>query len=169
MPKPLPIEYPIFYHTYISKVDADNLQAIVEKYATTINQFINNLPQDKADYAYAAGKWTVKDVIQHLIDAERVFTYRAVSFARKDTTPLPGFEENDWADNAVASNRTLQSLQIEFVALRHATDTLLLSLTTEQLQQTGTANNNTITVQAIAFIIYGHLLHHIGVLKERYL
>jgi DinB superfamily len=169
MPKPQPHEYASFFETYTSKVQANSLQEAVEKYATAIHEFITSMPANKADYAYAAGKWTIKDVIQHLIDVERVFTYRALSFARKDNTPLPGFEEDDWAASANTSNRSLENLQDEFVALRHATDIMLLSFTNNQLQETGTANNNPITVHAIGFIIYGHLLHHIGVLKERYL
>ena len=111
----------------------------------------------------------MKDVIQHLIDAERIFAYRALRFARKDATNLPGFDENSFAANANAGSRSLQSLQEEFKAVRKSTDLLLLSFTEEQLQQKGMGNNNSITVNAIAFITFGHLLHHKEILEDRYL
>jgi hypothetical protein len=111
----------------------------------------------------------VKDVVQHLIDAERIFAYRALRFARKDTTPLSGFDENSFANNANTSERTLVSLKEEFIAVRKSTDLLLLSFTQEQLNQTGISNDHSITVNAICYIIFGHLLHHISILGERYL
>ncbi len=169
MAKPLQGEYAPFYHTYISKITTNSVQETILEYAQTILDFVNTLPDEKADFAYAEGKWSVKEVLQHMIDAERVFVYRALTFARKDTTPLPGFDENEWALHSNASSRSLQSLQNEFTALRSSTDILLRSFDAEQLNQKGTANNQSITVNAIGFIIFGHLLHHIEILQERYL
>jgi len=107
--------------------------------------------------------------LQHVIDAERVFAYRALRFSRKDATPLASFDENAYAQNANAKERTLQSLKDEFNALRHATDLLLQSFNAEQLNSKGIASNKSITVNALAFIIYGHLLHHKKLIEERYL
>ncbi len=108
-------------------------------------------------------------MIQHLADAERVFVYRAMRFSRKDTEPLPGFDEDSYAANANAANRSFDSLVEEFGLLRKSTDLFLGTLTEEQLSQAGVANNKPITVNAIAFIVYGHILHHKQVIEERYL
>ena len=169
MTRPQPTEYASFYAPYISLALGNSVAEIIENYSQLIENFYNNLPEAKANYAYANGKWTIKDLLQHLIDAERVFTYRATRFARKDNQPLLGFEENDYANNANASNRNLQDLKEEFLALRKSTDLFLLSLNDIQLQQIGTANNNKITVNAIAYITFGHLLHHKNIIEERYL
>jgi len=169
MARPQTGDYASFYHNYIQKAMGESPKELVEKYSVALNEFINHLPESKADYAYAANKWTVKDVIQHLIDAERIFAYRALRFARKDATNLPGFDENSFAANANAGSRSLASLKEEFVAVRKSTDLLLLSLNEEQLNQKGMGNNNAITVNAILFITFGHILHHKEILEERYL
>ncbi|HVX50402.1 MAG TPA: DinB family protein, partial [Chitinophagaceae bacterium] len=141
----------------------------VQNHAAEILAFYTSLPKDKKDHAYAEGKWTIIELLQHVIDAERVFTYRALRFARKDATPLAGFDENDYAANSMAGSRNFDELKEEFAALRKATDIFFSSLNEEQLQQGGTSNNRYITVNALAFITYGHLLHHINIIKERYL
>jgi uncharacterized damage-inducible protein DinB len=167
MLRPQANEYGIFYKNYIALASGKNISELISNHNFTINQFYDSLPEEKADYAYAPGKWTLKDLLQHLIDAERIFVYRATRFARKDNQPLLGFEENFYAANA--NGRTLQSLKTEFIALRVATNLFLKSLNDDQLQQVGIANNNPITVNAIAFIIFGHLLHHKNIIEEKYL
>lgn len=166
--KPLESEYPAYYHKYICLTNGNNINELLQNHSYEIVKFINELPDAKADYAYAAGKWTIKELVQHLIDTERIFIYRALRFARKDNQPLLGFDEDDYAQNSNASNRTLQSLKDEFIALRNSSDIFLKTLSNEQLQQNGTANNQSITVNAIAFICFGHLIHHINIIKERY-
>ncbi len=131
--------------------------------------FFKNIPVQKANYQYAAGKWTLKEMLLHIIDTERIFAYRAVSIARGDKTPLPGFDENTYAANSMADKRSWESLLQEFAAVRQSSDLLLQSFNDEQLLQSGTTNNYPTTVNALAFIIYGHILHHIAVIKERYL
>ncbi|MBK8312096.1 MAG: DinB family protein [Chitinophagaceae bacterium] len=111
----------------------------------------------------------MKEIIQHIIDAERVFTYRALRFARKDETPLPGFDENTYADNAKTGNRKWDDLLEEFNALRRSTEILFNSFDEDQLNATGLASGNPVSVLAIGFIIAGHVNHHISVIKERYL
>ena len=169
MNRPQTNEYASFYASYVSLATGNNISEVIKNHSQQLNDFYNNLPNSKADYAYATGKWTIKDLLQHLIDAERIFVYRATRFARKDKQNLLGFEENDYAANANATNRTLQSLKDELAALRVSTNLFLQTLNDEQLQQTGTANNHLISVNAIAFIIFGHLLHHKNIIEERYL
>jgi len=169
MTRPQTTEYTSFYAPYISLATGNSIAEVIANHSQVIDKFYNNLPEEKANYAYAIGKWTIKDLLQHLIDAERVFIYRATRFARKDNQPLLGFEENDYANNSNASNRNLQDLKNEFLALRKSTDLFLLSLNDNQLQQIGTANNNTINVNAIAYIVFGHLMHHKNIIEERYL
>ena len=160
---------PSFYHNYISQVPEDDLMEAFRKETSAFIEFIKSIPASKLDYRYADGKWTVKEVLQHIIDAERVFAYRALRFARKDPTFLPGFDENTFADNAKADKRDWNNLVEEFKAVRSASEYLFASFDNDQLQATGTANNNSIHVLGIGFIVVGHSLHHMRILKERYL
>ncbi|MBA4197770.1 MAG: DNA damage-inducible protein DinB [Chitinophaga sp.] len=169
MPRPSATDYYVFYNNYVETAKGDSVAELLINYSALLNDFVTNLPEAKADYSYAAGKWTVKELLQHMIDAERIFSYRALRIARKDTTPLPGFDENSYAANADVSSKTFQSLKEEFVAVRQSTDLLLQSFSEEQLQQVGTTSNHSITVNAICFIIFGHILHHKRILEERYL
>jgi uncharacterized damage-inducible protein DinB len=158
---------PAYYHKYISKVPTENLR---EGFTSTEDlSFLKSIPVSKWDYSYAPGKWTVKELVQHIIDAERIFSYRALRFARKDSTPLAGFEENDYAANSDAAHRTVESLIAEFEAVRASSVALFNSFTDEQLEREGTANGQSIYVRAIGFIILGHSIHHAEVLKEKYL
>lgn len=169
MQRPQANEYAVFYANYVALATGNNIAEVMANHSENIINFYTNLPVSKADYAYATGKWTIKDLLQHLIDAERVFVYRATRFARKDNQNLLGFEEDDYAANANASKRTLQGLKDELAALRMSTNLFIQNLDGEQLQQTGTANNHLVSVNALAFIIFGHLLHHKNIIEERYL
>ena len=169
MPKPAEGEFPPFTQAYINLVKGDSVVEVIANHTEELNSFYNALPEDKADYKYEAGKWTIKEVLQHVIDAERIFAYRALRIARKDTTPLPGFDENNYTANANANARTLASLKDEFSIIRRSTVLLLQSFNEDQLKQKGTASNHAVTVNAIAFILYGHLLHHKKIIEERYL
>ena len=169
MARPNPQDSAPFYHRYIDYAQGNSIAEVITNHAQQLVDFYNSLPEAKAAYAYAEGKWTIKDLLQHVIDAERIFAYRALRIARKDTTPLAGFEENDYAKVSNAANRTLQSLKDEFKAVRNSTDLMLQSFNDDQLNSTGTASNKSITTNAIAFIIFGHLLHHQAVIEERYL
>ena len=137
-------------------------------YAIT-EAFLNAIPKDKLEYRYAEGKWTVKEIIQHIIDTERIFAYRALRVARNDKTALPGFEENDYALTGNANARTLESLLAEYKAVRQATIALFNSFSDDMLKHIGTASNSPISARAIGFIIIGHEAHHCNVIKERYL
>jgi uncharacterized damage-inducible protein DinB len=169
MARPQPGDFAPFYENYIALAQGQTIAELVQQHSEVLNSFVQELPGEKANYAYAPGKWTIKQVLQHMIDTERIMTYRALRFARKDQTPVAGFEENDYAEQDGSASRTLESLKEEFVAVRRASDLFLTHLTTEALTGFGLANNHHITVNALAFIVYGHNLHHIAVLKERYL
>jgi uncharacterized damage-inducible protein DinB len=160
---------PEYNQGYINAVKEDNLQEALAKNTRQFRKLLKSLPHKKINYAYAEGKWTIKEMLQHIIDAERVFVYRALSFARKDTSPLPGFDENTWAITSKAPKRSWNNLLDEFKALRAATESFFASLDDDQLQYTGTANNNTISVAGIGFVCAGHVAHHINIIKVRYL
>ena len=169
MPKPLPGDYPSFFEGYIHQIEFSNIKDALNQISHPLTYFYLNLPEEKGDYAYATEKWTLKDMLQHIIDTERIMQYRLLRIARNDTTPLPGFDENDYAKNAIASTRTFISLKEELKALRKSTDLLVLSLSDDQLANEGIASNQRITANAIAYIIFGHLMHHKKVIEERYL
>lgn len=167
--RPEMAEYPAYYETYISKVDGDDLLSLLIEGKEDLIALLSDLPADKHDYRYDLGKWSVKEVLGHLIDAERIFAYRALRFARKDATPLAGFEENDYVPESNAANRTMEDLLEEYGAVRDASITLFASFTPEMTLRSGIANQKPITVRAIGYIIAGHQLHHLGVIAERYL
>jgi uncharacterized damage-inducible protein DinB len=127
------------------------------------------MPAEKINYRYAKDKWTVKEVLQHMLDTERIFAYRALCIARKDSTHLPGFEENDYAANSKVSKRDWKEMIREFKAVRRSTEILFRSFDKQQLDATGTASGKSVYVLGIGFIIAGHINHHVNVLKERYL
>lgn len=141
----------------------------MRKQTPSFIRLLSNIPPAKRNYRYAKGKWTIKEVLQHIIDTERVFAYRALCFARKDKTPLPSFDENLYGDNAKATKRDWPVMMAELKAVRISSEFLFSSFDKTQLNTTGTASNNPFTVLAIGFILVGHVNHHIKVIKERYL
>lgn len=166
----LPVnEYADFYKSYIHVLENVELQEELEISLHKFIKFVQNIPMDKFDYRYADGKWTIKEIIQHLIDSERVFSYRALRISRNDTTPLPGFDENSFVENTNANQRSLQGLLTEMAVVRQATVSLFNSFSVEQLERIGTASNHQISVRAIGFIIIGHQEHHQKIFQERYL
>lgn len=160
-------EYPVWYEPYISLVDQDVMR-ILKKQATDFPDFLKGLSK-KGDYAYAPGKWTIKQMVGHIIDSERVFSYRLTCFARGEIHGLPGFDENEYVDNAQFQDRTLSSLAEEFNLLRSANLFLFKSLTEKELSRSGIASERQITVRALLFVIAGHLMHHTQIIKDRYL
>jgi DinB superfamily len=160
---------PDFYNTYINAVSEESVPEALQKNTRRFLKLLKQVPGKKINYAYAEGKWTIKELLQHVVDAERVFSFRALSFARKDPNALPGFDENTWAITAKAPKRKWNDLVDEFKALRAANEFFFASLDDDQLQQTGTANNNVINVVALGFICAGHVAHHMRIIKERYL
>jgi hypothetical protein len=169
MSKPDLSKIPSFYHGYINQVKEDSLSGAFRMQEPVIKEFLSSVPTDKYAYQYAPGKWSLKEMLQHMIDAERIFAYRALSFARNDSTPLPGFDENEYVKESFANQREWNSLVGELLAVRHSNELFFNSLNDEQLNRTGMANNSTNYVLGWGFIAVGHLAHHIQVMKQRYL
>ncbi|HTE11489.1 MAG TPA: DinB family protein [Chitinophagaceae bacterium] len=154
---------------YIDKAaDKDVLKAIKGN-TKAFRKVLKKIPSKKRDHAYAAGKWTIKESLQHIIDAERVFAYRALRVARLDATPMPGFDENTWAAAANKIPRKWDDLVKEFRAVRSSTEILFESLGDGELVFTGMASNLPINALGLGYVIAGHVQHHIEIIKERYL
>lgn len=160
---------PEFYLNYVSKAGDDDLQKALRSGTKRFSKVVEKIPGKKVDYAYGEGKWTIKQLMQHIIDAERVFVLRAVWFTRRDPSPQPSFEENIWAENADVSVRKWKDMVKEFLHVRAATELFFSSLPNEALTRTGTAGSSTLSAAALGFITAGHLHHHIDILEERYL
>jgi hypothetical protein len=162
-------EYNPYYKTYIDKVgDATLLEALHEGLQAT-KVFFSDIPIDKLEFRYAEGKWTPKEILLHIIDSERVFAYRALTFARSENSDLPGFDEGEFSKNSMANRRSMEQLINEFSTVRHATISLYSHFSNETLQRIGKANGSAMSVRAAGFVICGHEKHHIEVVKERYL
>lgn len=167
--KPITGEYIPYQINYIKLVDDGDLIEQLRKNIDATAAFLSELPIEKADFAYAEGKWTIKGVLQHIIDCERIMCYRALCIGRGDTTPLPGFEEDDYATNANIDERDIIDMIREFIAVRAGTIYMLRSFNDNILSRFGNANKNPVTCNALAYVIAGHELHHINIIKERYL
>ncbi|MEO9023232.1 MAG: DinB family protein [Ginsengibacter sp.] len=169
MPKPDANTYPPYFNTYIKLVvEEDIMEALTNqrKYAGT---FFHSIPKEKYDYKYADGKWSIKELLQHIIDTERVFNYRALAFSRRDDHILPSFDEKDYTANAHGSARKWDDLVDEFIAVRRSTELLFNSFSQEQLNFPGKASDYEMSANAMGFTIAGHLAHHIKIIRERYL
>ena len=160
---------PPYYRRYAEQVKNLEIEDALQQSLHDTLKTIASIPEEKGIYRYGPGKWSIKELLCHVIDAERIFTYRALRFARNDKTPLHGFEENDYAPEANAESRTLNQITREIKNLRYSTIDLLNSFTSEMLNRTGSANNVEVSVKNLGYIIPGHLLHHRQVLIERYL
>lgn len=162
-------EYSEYYGYYISLNATDNSILNLENQLKDTSDFFKSIPVDKLEFQYEVGKWTPKDILQHIIDSERIFAYRALRFARFDTINLPGYEENDYAEVANANSRTIEDLIEEYKIVKLATIHLYKSFSEKMLLHIGQANNAPASVRAIGYIITGHEIHHINIIKARYL
>ncbi len=167
--KPLPTEYALYYHTYIGKVPQQDLLDALKDSSQKLLAFLRSLPEEKHHYRYAEGKWSIAGLVAHLIDSERVFAYRALTFARNDKAVLPGFDENAYAVESNADSRSLGSLIEEYEHLRRSNILFFEGLTKEMMLRTGSANGQEISVRALGYILSGHELHHLMIMKQRYL
>jgi uncharacterized damage-inducible protein DinB len=160
---------PPFYKNYVKQLEQTDLQTSLRISSYRTMEFVHSIPDKKVDFRYAEGKWSIRELLCHMIDAERIFSYRALRFARNDKTELPGWEENDYAPQANAGERSLKSIADDMQHLRASTIDLFESFTEEMLNRKGTANKTEVSVKAIGFIIAGHETHHRNILKDRYL
>jgi hypothetical protein len=166
--KPESTEYAPFYEKYVALVPSADILSLLETQRLQMTQLLTACSERDGNFRYAPGKWSVKEVIGHLSDCERIFTYRALRIARGDSTPLPGFEQDDYVRSAGSGRRQLQDLADEFSLIRNSTIALYRSLDDDAWARRGSANKNEVSVRALAFITAGHELHHRQILEERY-
>jgi hypothetical protein len=158
-----------YYFTYIDKVPEGDIRGILQAQAGEALAFFQSIDQARAGHRYAPGKWSIAEVLNHLNDCERVFAFRAFWFARGFTSPLPSFDQQVAIDHAGGGDRSWADHIDEFRAIRSATVPLFARLPAEAWDRRGTASDNPFSVRALAYIIAGHVVHHVGLLKERYL
>lgn len=161
-------EYASYYEKYVSLIPGDDVIGVLEAQRLQSAQLLGARGEREGNFRYAPDKWSVKEVIGHIADSERIFMYRALRISRADRTPMEGFEQDDYVKNGDFGRRTLLEIAEEFDAVRNATLTLLRSLDEEAWRRSGLANKNEITVRALAYICAGHELHHRRILEEKY-
>jgi hypothetical protein len=162
-------EYFEYFGRYISLVPDGNLRDILRIQLAETIALLSGVIDEKAEKAYGAGKWTLKEAVLHMSDAERVFGYRMLRVARGDETPLPGFDQDQWVPHSCANDRALTNLVMEFAAIRASTLALVDSISPEGWLRTGTASGHKISARALAYIAAGHERHHVEIFRERYL
>ena len=162
-------EYNPYYRVYIEALGEVDLLTTLKKQLKNFPKFIKSIPSDKLTHAYAEGKWTIAEVITHILDTERVFQYRALRFARNDQTPLPGFDQDAYVPNSAANERSIKELIKEYKAIRKSTIVLYKTFDATTLGRKGVASNSPMSVAALGFIMCGHQKHHRNIIRERYL
>ena len=167
--RPQPTEYAAYYEKYVSLVPGTDILGVLEAQGMLMAQLLGARSEREGNFRYASDKWTVKEVVGHITDTERIFAYRALRISRNDKTPIEGFEQDDYVKNGGFNDRTLVDLSGEFSQVRGASLALFLGLGGDAWQRRGVANKNEVSVRALAFIIAGHELHHRRILEEKYL
>lgn len=162
-------EFQKYIQRYLDLIPTENWLEEMKKTGKKTASLYSYLTEKQSDFAYAEGKWTLKELLQHLIDAERIFAYRALRFARKDKTDLPGWDEETYAKHYFSTERSLQSLIDEFETVRKSSSLFFENLNEILLSETGVANGNEISVETIGKLIVGHTIHHLNIIEERYL
>ncbi len=167
--KPDTTEYLPYYGKYVSLVPDGDILTVLDKQMEETAGLLNSIPESRATFRYAPGKWSIKELVGHVIDAERIFAYRALRFARNDKTPLPGYEQDDYVSNASFDSCTLADLASELKSVRQSNILLFKHLDEDAWMRRGLANDSEASVRALAHIIAGHELHHREILRSRYL
>lgn len=168
MGRPQPGTFIPFQSAYIDKTHGENITELIRNHSDELIQFYISISEEKADYAYAPDKWTVKEVLQHVIDNDRIFSYRMLAFSRGDQNVLPGYEQDDYIRNAHINNKTFLQLKEEFLFNRKSVELLIQSFTEGQLAIMGNIGDFQISVNTGCYILFGHALHHMAILNERY-
>ena len=169
MNRPEPTEYAPYYEGYVSKVADGDIATTLAAQADEIKTLLAGVPEEKGTLAYAEGKWTMKELLSHIIDGERIFSYRALRISRGDKTALEGFEQDDYIATSNANNRTFADLVDEFVLERQANIHMARNISAMGSEQMGTASDNPVSARAVLYIMAGHVRHHLDILKTRYL
>ena len=167
--KPLPGEASEYAQSYINQLTETDLFEAFRNIGTQTLSLIKSIPEERGNFRYAQGKWTVKEVFQHVMDTERIFAYRALCFSRQDATPLPSFDENLYAPNSNCATRTLAEIAKEYAVIRQSSELMYLAMTEEMLDFKGTASGVSHSARILGWFAVGHNLHHNRVLEERYL
>lgn len=167
--RPAPDEFAPFYAPYIGALEDEDVLDAMQRGLEAMTSLLESVPRDREEFRYAPGKWSVREAVGHILDGERVFATRALTFARGDEGPLPSFDENVWARHSNAGGRPLGDLAGEFSLLRRANIVMARSLPDEALMRRGTASGQSVTVRAVLWILAGHEAHHRRVIAERYL
>jgi DinB family protein len=168
IPRPADDEAAPFYHGYIAEVKGENIREQLAAQLGEVERLLRPLDDTRAQVRYAPGKWSIKEVLGHLTDAERIFAYRLLRIARNDPTPLPGFDENAYVPAGQFDERPLQDLIADFRAVRQSTGFLVASVLPGAWSRRGEASGSAVSARALAYIIVGHVAHHLGVLRDRY-
>jgi len=169
MNRPETNEFAPYYNTYISLIEGNDVLPILDAQPAEIGAIFSNVPEEKGTFAYAEGKWTIKELLSHLIDGERMFAYRILRISRGDQTPIEGFEQDGYIENSNANNRSFADLLDEFDLQRRSNMLLINNLSDEASKRMGTASEKAVSVRALVYIMAGHVRHHINILKELYL
>jgi len=169
MTRPAASEYDPYYERYISLIDGDDPVSALKSQPAQLRELLSGQSEEKGSHTYDDGKWTIKEVLSHLIDGERIFAYRAMRISRGDETPIEGFEQDGYIENSHANERSFADLLDEFELLRRANLSQFRMLADADWSRSGTANNVNISVRALAFIMAGHIAHHMNILRDRYL
>ena len=162
-------EYDAYYTGYVQQITSSNVVGVLQDQQFEVIELLRSLPEEQATFRYAPDKWSIKELVGHLIDSERVFAYRALAIARGESQSLPGMDQDVYVSGGDFDSRSVTSLVGEYMHVRGATIALFESLSAEAWRRTGTANDASVTVRALAFIIAGHEAHHMAILRERYL
>jgi hypothetical protein len=162
-------EYATYYARYIDLATEDDIVAALDAQSHETATILGGLSEAQASHRYEPGKWSVKQLVGHVTDAERIFAFRALAFARGETTPLPGFDQDPYVANAGSDDRSIGELAEEFATVRKANVMMFRALSEEAWQRSGVASDNPISVRALAYILLGHERHHLRILRERYL
>ncbi|HEY6160515.1 MAG TPA: DinB family protein [Bacteroidia bacterium] len=169
IPRPGKSEYPEFFEQYIKLVPGDRVMKKLQDSILDLQQILSNIPEEFENFSYAPGKWTIKDVVGHIIDTERIMAYRALRFARNDKVELPGYDQDIYAPHAGYNKRTLYDIAHEFGLVRESNLILFRNFDEEALARKGRANNWDMTVRSLIYVTSGHELHHLDVLRKKYL
>jgi DinB superfamily len=168
MERPAPTEYIPYYESYISLVPGKPIVAVLEEQLAEVREWVETVPEERETYRYAPGKWSLREAMGHVVDSERIFAYRACAIARGETQPLPGYEQDDYVAESAADHRRLSDLLEELEWQRRGNVLLFRGLTEAAWRRMGLANNDPVSVRALAYIMAGHVTHHLRVFRERY-
>ncbi|MBK8465413.1 MAG: DinB family protein [Chloracidobacterium sp.] len=169
MNRPETNEFDPYYNNYISLIEGNDVLQILDAQPSELREIFAGMPEEKGTFAYAEGKWTIKELLSHLIDGERMFAYRTLRVSRGDKTPIEGFEQDGYIENSNANNRSFAELLEEFDLQRRSNMLLFNNLSDEDSKRMGTANEKEISTRALIYTMAGHIRHHIQILNERYL